>query len=201
MKTALITLGVVLVMAVALFGVVSLCAPALMSDFTYSLGLDAVSADYALQEYCSSGDLVYLARAFERTCGRDDAQAEECFDLLYADEGFEGLCAARERELPASALPAGYRGYIAGLGACVKYRLADTQEEYEEALALALAETNTSFPVANPLYMLSVEAASADDAAFCAKLLAALKGGSFMNTDNNKSYEVIETILQEVASE
>ncbi len=198
MKTALITLGVVLVMAVALFGVVSLCAPALMSDFTYSLGLDAVSADYALQEYRSSGDLVYLSRAFERTCGRDDAQAEECFDLLYADEGFEELCAARERELPASALPAGYRGYIAGLGACVKYRLADTQEEKEAALLLAAAETDAAFPASNPLYRLALEAAAKEDAAFSQRLLSALSDASYAH---NTHYTKIVNILQEVASE
>ncbi len=202
LKTALITLGVVLVLAVAAFGVISLCAPAVMCDFTLSLGMESVSADYAYQEYQRSDDLAYLARSVELAAGRNDAKAEERFDLLYAAEGFDEMCAARDAQQTSSDIRLGsYHDYLCGVGACVKYRLADTQEGYEEALALALAETDTSFPVANPLYMLSVEAASADDAAFCAKLLAALKGGSFTNTDNNKSYEVIETILKEVASE
>ena len=77
LKTALITLGVVLVLAVAAFGVISLCAPAVMCDFTLSLGMESVSADYAYQEYQRSGDLAYLARSVELAAGRNDAKAEE----------------------------------------------------------------------------------------------------------------------------
>ena len=62
LKTALLTLGVLLVLAVAVFGVLSLCAPALVCDFTASLGMETVSADYAYQEYQRSGSLSYLAR-------------------------------------------------------------------------------------------------------------------------------------------
>lgn len=199
LKTALITLGVVLVLAVAAFGVISLCAPAVMCDFTLSLGMESVSADYAYQEYQRSDDLAYLARSVELAAGRNDAKAEERFDLLYAAEGFDEMCAARDAQQTSSDIRLGsYHDYLCGVGACVKYRLAETQEEYEEALALALAETDTSFPVANPLYMLSVEAASADDAAFCASLLEALQGASFTQ---NTGYTNIETILKEVASE
>lgn len=199
LKTALITLGVVLVLAVAAFGVISLCAPAVMCDFTLSLGMESVSADYAYQEYQRSGDLAYLARSVELAAGRNDAKAEERFDLLYAAEGFDEMCAARDAQQTSSDIRLGsYHDYLCGVGACVKYRLADTQEEYEEALALALAETDASFPVANPLYMLSVEAASADDAAFCASLLEALQDASFTQ---NTGYTNIETILKEVASE
>ena len=199
LKTALITLGVVLVLAVAAFGVISLCAPAVMCDFTLSLGMERVSADYAYPEYQRSDARACLARSVELAAGRNDAKAEERFDLLYAAEGFDEMCAARDAQQTSSDIRLGsYHDYLCGVGACVKYRLADTQEEYEEALALALAETDTSFPVANPLYMLSVEAASADDAAFCASLLEALQGASFTQ---NTGYTNIETILKEVASE
>ena len=165
----------------------------------FSLGMESVSADYAYQEYQRSDDLAYLARSVELAAGRNDAKAEERFDLLYAAEGFDEMCAARDAQQTSSDIRLGsYHDYLCGVGACVKYRLADTQEEYEEALALALAETDTSFPVANPLYMLSVEAASADDAAFCASLLAVLESASFTQ---NTGYTNIETILKEVASE
>ena len=63
LKTALITLGVVIVLAVAAFGIASLCVPAAMSDLTYSLGMEAISSDYAFQEYERSGSLAYLSRS------------------------------------------------------------------------------------------------------------------------------------------
>ena len=57
LKTALVTLGVVIVLAVAAFGIASLCIPATMSELTYSLGMDLISSDYAYQEYERSGGL------------------------------------------------------------------------------------------------------------------------------------------------
>lgn len=65
LKTAFITLGVTIVLAFAVFGIVSLVAPAQMMELTLSLGLERIGADYAYQEYERSGDTVYLARAFE----------------------------------------------------------------------------------------------------------------------------------------
>ena len=91
-----------------------------------------------------------------------------------------------------------YHDYICGVGACVKYRLAQTQAEYDEALSLALEETDIQFPVANPLYRLSVEAASAGDEAFCASLLAVYEDADFTH---NTDYLTIVNILREVASE
>ena len=65
LKTAIITLGVTIILAVAVFGIVSLIAPAQMMRLTLSLGLDRIGADYAFQEYERSGDVDYLARSFE----------------------------------------------------------------------------------------------------------------------------------------
>ena len=130
LKTAFITLGVVIVLAVAAFGVASLCVPAAMSDLAYSLGMEAISSDYAYQEYERSGDLAYLARSFElaATHGRDE-QAEERFDILYASDGFADLCAQRDAQIPpvvveGEQITYSYRDYVCGLEACVMYRLA-----------------------------------------------------------------------------
>ena len=109
------------------------------------------------------------------------------------------MCAARDGQTASADVQLGrYHDYLCGLGACVKYRLAQTQEEYNEALALAVSETDEAFPVANPLYMLSVEAASADDDAFCAALLSAFEDADFTQNGN---YVNIVNILREVASE
>ncbi len=198
LKTALVTLGVLLVLAVAVFGVLSLCAPALVCDFTASLGMETVSADYAYQEYQRSGSLSYLARSVELCAGRDDENACRRFDLLYAADGFEEMCASRDVTQDSPVRLGSYHDYICGVGACVKYRLAQTQAEYDEALSLALEETDIEFPVANPLYRLSVEAASAGDEAFCASLLAVYEDADFTH---NTDYLTIVNILREVASE
>ena len=135
LKTALVTLGVVIVLAVAAFGIASLCIPATMSELTYSLGMDLISSDYAYQEYERSGDLAYLSRSFELAAanGRDQ-KAEKRFDELYAADGFDEMCAQRDAQTPpvvvgGEEITYSYRDYVCGLGACVKYRLADSDEE------------------------------------------------------------------------
>ncbi len=200
-KTAFITLGVTIVLAFAAFGIVSLVAPAQMMRLTLSLGLERIGADYAYQEYERSDDLYYLARSFEICAakGYDDKTANERFDLLYEDgEAFAALCEQREEQISAEkgAQQYSYRGYVVGLGACVKYRLA--AEDGEEAIGLALSETQTSFPAGNPVIALAVEAAKKEDAAFCAKLLAAVQAGGFEET---KDYLNIRTILEGIANE
>lgn len=204
LKTAFITLGVVIVLAVAAFGIASLCVPAAMSDLAYSLGMDLMSADYAYQEYERSGDLAYLARSFELTAtnGRD-GKAEERFDLLYAADGFEALCLARdEASSPVTVggeeITYSYRDYICGLGACVKYRLAADDASREEALSLALSETESEFPAGNPVYMLATQAAGNADSAFCVRILQALEEGGF---EKNGRYENLVNILEVIVDE
>ncbi len=46
-RTALITLGITLIMAIAVFGIVSFCFPASMMEFTGSLLLNNVRGYYA----------------------------------------------------------------------------------------------------------------------------------------------------------
>ena len=203
LKTALITLGVVIVLAVAAFGVASLCAPAAMSDFTYSLGMNVISGDYAYQEYERSGDLSYLARSFEiaATTGRDE-KAQQRFDALYSADGFDEMCERRnEQTAQVDGLPDvgyDYRNYICGLGACVRYRLAGSDEARQQAISLALAETAQGFPSGNPVAALASEALKAKDAAFCRTLLAAVRAGSF---EQNSLYEYVTVQLEEAVNE
>ena len=198
-KTMLVTLGVVIVVAIALLGVLSMCAPAAMCDFTYSLGMGSISAGYAYQEYQRSGDLNSLARSVELLAGTDDEKTVERFDLLYQAEGFEEMCALRDEQNVATVkLLGSYRDFILGVGVRAKYRLADTQEEKTEILRFALAQTEREFPVANPLYALSVEAALHEDEEFCARILESFESVAF---EQNAGYTKIVTILKEVVSE
>lgn len=63
-RTALITLGITLIVAIAVFGIVSFCLPSVMMDFTASLGMKSLSGDYAFQEYERSGNIDCLVRSF-----------------------------------------------------------------------------------------------------------------------------------------
>ena len=204
LKTALITLGVVIVLAVAAFGIASLCVPAAMSDLTYSLGMEAISSDYAFQEYERSGSLAYLSRSFELAANAgSDEKAAERFDKLYASDGFGELCEQRDEQTPpvevdGEEVTYSYRGYVCGLGACVKYRIADSAEEEQAAIDLALRETASDFPMGNPAYLLATEAAGSADSAFCAQLLTAFGGSDF---EHNELYTNLVNILEVIADE
>ncbi len=202
LKTAFITLGVTVVLAFAVFGIVSLVAPAQMMELTLSLGLERIGADYAYQEYERSGDTVYLARSFEicATEGYDDKTADDRFELLYEDrEAFAALCEKRNSQVADDiGVRYDYRGYVVGLGARVKYRLADDGAERAAAIELALSETDASFPAGNPVIALTVEAAGRGDAAFCDQLLTAVQAGNFEETTD---YINIVKILEGIANE
>ncbi len=201
LKTALITLGVVIILAIAAFGVASLCVPAAMSDLAYSLGMSNISSDYAYQEYERSGDLAYLSRSFELAAanGRDE-KAEDRFDILYAADGFGEMCASRDVtvSIGGEEVTYDYRDYVCGLGACVKYRLADSDEALAEAIALAVNETAQDFPAGNPAYTLAVAAAGAGDSAFCGRLLTAFESAGFAQND---LYSDIVYILEDTVNE
>lgn len=207
-KTAFITLGVTLLLALAVFGTVSLLAPATMMRLSLSLGLERIGADYAYQEYERSGEAEYLARAFEICAaeGYDDKTAEQRFELLCAQdpETFAAMCERRTEEIAAQGgvyAQYDYRDYVMGLGACVKYRLAaesNDAEGYADAIGLALSETAAEFPAGNPVIALAVEAAGARDAAFCGQLLAQIGAAGFEETAD---YLNIVTILEEIANE
>lgn len=161
-------------MLLSLFGVLSLFVPYEMSNFTYSLGLYTLSGDYAYQEYERSGDINYLARSFEIAYRHGSARkAETRFDCLVAHEGFSDYCAAidaAEEDTIRS------EDFFYGMGACVKYRLAKTEEEKRAVCAFAMEHTADSFPSGNPMMALSVEGANKQDEAFCSLLLSALQG-------------------------
>lgn len=171
-KTIFITLGVVLILAISAFGILSFAAPKTMMSFSASLGLDAISGDYAYQEYRRSGDLDYLAYAFEVAAqeGRPDAAAER-FEEFYENEGFTDYCKAQdETDLGEDIPKLTYRSYACSLGAVVRYKVAATDEEKLEVYTFALSETSGEFEPSNPVCSLAVAASEAGDAAFCAVL-------------------------------
>ena len=205
-KTIIATIGIVLILGVAAFGIISLCAPATMMDFTDSLGLSSISGDYAYREYERSGSLSCLARSFLISADlKKNGQADEKFTLLYGDERFSEFC-AEEDERNSTLLEgmniSGYntRSYLCGIAACVKYRLARSDSKYgeEEVADFAIGETGKDFGQGNPVILLTVEAARAEDGGFCSLLLRKLETSDF---EENDDYSHIVTILEEHAHE
>ena len=215
-KTIFIPLGIVLILAISAFGILSFAAPKAMMNFSASLGLDAISGDYAYQEYRRSGDINYLAYAFEVAAneGRPAAAAER-FEEFYENEGFTDYCKAQEGEDLGEDIPKlKYRSYACSLGAEDMYKVAGSDEAKKEVYDFALSETSEEFEPSNPVVSLSAAAAGAGDAAFCKTILDnmqkeqkfnALRAQASLEDDQfTEGYELyLQTIelLEEAANE
>ena len=192
LKTALITLGVALILAISVFGIVSLAAPYAMMKFTASMGLDSISGDYAFQEYERSGNIECLVRSFLIAAEHKKySRAEERFGKIQeegekAEAYFEEAAIPTDENLPSYAL----RDYVMGRAACVKYALGR-----EDAVSFAVAETNAAFPEGNPAAALTLAAASEKDKETCAALLAAVRERNF---EPSGYYNTIIKILEGV---
>ena len=203
-STALITLAISLVMAIAVFGIVSFCFPYVMMDFTASLGLKNLSGDYAYQEFERSGDMDCLVRSFIIAAEQgSDRTADNRFVILYGDDEseargqFEKYCASYQVDYSSAGNVEGsIRSYILGLASRVKYRLAKTSDEKrQDACAFAIRTTEKSFPQGNPAMYLAIEAIEHKDSAFCEMLHAELAGAGF---EENADYLAIIKLLDEV---
>lgn len=190
-KTALISFGAALVLAITVFGIVSFCFPYVMVDFTASIGMKTLSGDYSYQEYRRSGDLDSLARSFVIAAEKEhDNSAENRFAILYGEDGseerarFEEHFASYEVDYSETKNVGGsMRSFLLGLASCVKYRNAKTSEEKRvAACAFAVENTDESFSVGNPVTYLATEAAEKEDADFCKLLLEKIKEKNFDKT-------------------
>ena len=203
LRTALITLGISVVIAIAVFGIVSFCFPYVMMDFTASLGMRNLSGDYAYQEFERSGNIDCLARSFIIAAeeGKDRA-ADERFIILYGtDESearnkFDEYCASYKVDSSeAGNVEVSMRSYILGLASRVKYRLAKTSEEKkQEVCNFAIGATDKEFLQGNPVIYLAIEAVEHNDRAFCSLLREEIERAGF---EENEDYLAILKLLEE----
>ena len=216
-KTIFITLGIVLILAISAFGILSFAAPKTMMNFASSLGLDAISGDYAYQEYRRSGDINYLAYSFEVAAveGRPDSAAER-FEEFYKNEGFDDYCTAQDgQELGEDIPKVNYRSYACSLGAEAMYKVAGSDEAKLEVYDFALSETSEEFEPSNPVMSLALAASEADDAEFCGVILTTLENedkfdelrrqatleDASLHTEGYDLYLEIIDLLEEAANE
>lgn len=211
LKTALITVGISLVLAIAVFGIVSFFAPAAMMKLCDSLGLENISGDYAYQQYQLSGEIDYLARAFEIAVANDrNDVANERFNEFYGEDGSEQRAAFSEyclkqtvgdnsAQMPEKVSGYDYRAFICSQAALVKYRIAASDGEKEAVCKFAVSETGKEFVPESPVVALAAESAGKGDKAFCLLLLASVKSADF-NTQNNyyiKTVKILEDSTHE----
>lgn len=203
-RTALITLGITLIVAIAVFGIVSFCLPSVMMDFTASLGMKSLSGDYAFQEYERSGNIDCLVRSFVIAAEKEnDRIADDRFGILYGEENseqrdrFDVYCNGYEIDSSeAGNVNVAMRPYLLGLASRVKYRLAKTSEERRESVCeFAIGATDKSFPQGNPVVYLSVEAVGKRDGAFCKLMLEKIGDAGF---ERNADYDNIVKLLEGV---
>lgn len=182
LKTALITLGSAIVVLVAVFGLMSLWAPAIMMDFTASLGLDSISGDYAYQEYERSGKIDYLARSFIVSAHvGENEKAMKRFNLLRDSDEFEPFCKAQSDIQLTEKQSITYESYLYAQGVVIMYRTSP-KEDWKDICDKAIEKTDASFPIGNPVAALATEAISKEDSAFCAVLLE-----EFVNAEWNEN--------------
>lgn len=206
LKTAVITFGITFILAVSLFGIVSFCAPARMMSFCESLGLENIGADYAYQEYQNTGDLRYLAHAFEVAANnRSYEVADSRFAELYGEQDsarradFLAFCGRQNNDsLPAGVPDYDYRASLCGLAACVKYHLALTDDQKSDVCAFAISETPAAFPEESPVIALAIEAIGRGDAPFCTLLLSDVKAETRFETDNVHYRKLVSSLEEAI---
>ncbi len=205
LKTALITLGVTIILTISLFGIVSFCAPASMMRFCESLGLDNISGDYAYQEYQNSKQLSYLAHAFEVAADHGNyTKADERFEELYGEDDagrqeFVAYCTAQNAaELPGGVPQYDYRSYLCGLASRVKFHLALTDDERSAVCAFAIEESPAELSAESPVITLAIEAIDAEDAEFCRLLLLQVRAEGKFNAENEHYLDLIKFLEEAV---
>lgn len=171
LKTALITLASVLVLALLVYGVLSLFVPSAMVSLTDKLGMDGACARYSVSVYEKTGDIDDLAAAVERSYGAERyGDAAEYGVILLGREDFPSYCERRESEIAGEKYD--YAQFAAGIVSVSLYYDGQT----DAAVKVAFDAVGNSFPTGNAaIYLLSAAYDAERDAATCRILLTALE--------------------------
>ncbi len=171
LKTALITLASVLVLALLVYGVLSLFVPSAMVSLTDKLGMDGACARYSVSVYEKTGDIDDLAAAVERSYGAERyGDAAEYGVILLEREDFSSYCERRENAMAGQKYD--YAQFAAGIVSVSLYYDGQT----DAAVKVAFDAVGSSFPTGNAvIYLLSAACDAEKDADTCRILLTALQ--------------------------
>ena len=135
--------------------------PHTLMDFTDSLGMDKLSVKFAVTSYERFEKIDYIANG-ARVALRANLydEADECIELLIADDGFQAYCDAKDAEAGALLPGEGYRNYYYRQLCLAKYLSGEKTGAVDRAVQL----TAQSFSVGNPLISVIAQArADGDD--------------------------------------
>ena len=137
LKTALITLATLILAGLLVFSLWILCAPQTMATSCEKTGNYSFAVTCADLRYKYTKDIKDLARCAEDgiISGKDKHILKYC-GMLVEEDGFEELCAEKDKELSDSDYgkdTVSYKSYVLGHLAAAQYRGGDLQNAIKTA--------------------------------------------------------------------
>ncbi len=212
LKSALMTLGIVVGFAVVLFAVLSLGFPSTMAGWCEQVGNYKLAVRYAVLAYSYSGKIDDLARCVNNSVlAEDNSLIIEYGVKLIDDEEFDDYCASADAEF-SEAYPGisySYCQYIYGCVAGAYYEMGELEsalafavealdEDFDRS-AFVLSEngeydiTLSSFPRSNALGSLGLKVISNEDAVAAGHLLGILDGVTAVGEEQQ---DYLDTIIE-----
>lgn len=167
-KTALITISVLIIASLTVFSLWLVGSPQTMATSCEKTGNYSFAVTCAGLRYKYTKDVYDLARCVDNAIlsGKDNLICEHGEKLL-SDGKFDEVCTAKDGAIPenTAGVPFGYKAYVCGHIAVAEYRLGDI----DKAVKTALTGGENSFP------KLVIEVSSNGDRTSANAVLSALE--------------------------
>ena len=171
-RAALSTVAAIFVLCVMLFTTLCFAFPQTMMKFTYDLGLDSASVQFATTAYERSGkNIYYIAYATEVAIGAEEYESVlSCGKEFVKDEAaFETYAEARDAAMNKE--KGVYEQYIYGKICVAEYCLG----EKENAMIDAKSYLGGAFPANNALIAVLLETIKAGDKTTASSVLTTMQ--------------------------
>ena len=158
LKAALSTLAAIAILLSVMAAACFAFFPATVMEISYNVGWTETAVENAERAYKQSGDVSFLAFAFEVSVSNGDDKSTEKYGLkLIAHEDFASYCTAEDENV--GAIAGGYASYVHGKTYAAMYRNGKTQQ----AVDLAFEQVQTSFVRNNPVVRVLLSALQKND--------------------------------------
>lgn len=200
-KTAVKAIIGIAILALIVFGVLSLGFPSTMAGLCENTGNFYMAAGYASLSYTYTGDVNDLNRCFaDNVQAKNDGDIVRFGEKLVQDEKFGEVCETNSKTVTTEngKVFIDYKQFVYGNIACAKYRLGDKDE--------AVSATKTAmdgvenFPKNNAVAYLSLQVIESGDKGTAEKLLAEME--KFKPAEDETGYyNTLKSELQKVGGE
>ena len=155
LKAFLKTLAAALLLLAIMVGVLAVAFPHTMMELTYSLGMDKASVSFSVTSYERFHRVDYIAKGADTAlAAKLHKQADECLELLIADEDFMAYCETRNASLPEDAQGTTYQAYCYRQLCLAKYMSGNGSAAVDRAIELMAGP----FAQGNPLVSVLAQA-------------------------------------------